>query len=79
MKNVIVSGPFGNVTENVNALYNYDACNITSVTIITYLVNIILIESVIVIPKEWKDNYITSLFKVNRMPFWVVIIVVWHF
>ena len=68
MKNVIVSGPFGNVTENVNALYNY-ACNITSVTIITYLVNIILIESVIVIPKEWKDNYITSLFKVNRMPF----------
>lgn len=44
MKNVIVSGPFGNVTENVNALYNYDACNITSVTIITYLVNIILIE-----------------------------------
>ena len=55
MKNVIASGPFGNVTDNVNASYNYDAYNITSVTIITYLVNTILIECVI--PKKWKDNY----------------------
>ena len=55
MKNVIASGPFGNVTENVNASYNYDACNITSVKNMTYLVNTILTECVI--PKKWKDNY----------------------